>query len=419
MPFVAEFDGARIDLTLTGEQANAMWEAIWRTRVGSRLVCPECRGEVRAKRVDATGTRFVAHVSMTAACSLAAESAAHRLWKLELVQLARSMGWDAHPEWPGPGWRADVFATSPTASPPRSVIFEVQMSTEPNDLTRSRHQARESAGCEVVWIVRRPMTWMRQVPSWRLSTQLVSGLPSEVTDGLWSDTDGWHRREPVPLRAAVSQFFAGELVWKSSLLAAIGTHERRTTFGRPWGGDGGWAEPDEILRADDRRVADEHARAARLAEQRRRNAENAERAQRRKVERDRRRQPSAPAVRVAPIHIGGPGRRWERQAAAIIEIVEWCRTNDVQHEVRQPSRATHQAAMLVIESRVVLIEPANVTDSHWRGVVVIGPPPVVYETGGCHARTLRDWLSNPFLGEATTSVIDDYERRRSPNSAWR
>ncbi|RPK83299.1 hypothetical protein EES45_07335 [Streptomyces sp. ADI97-07] len=114
MSFTAvHLERGRLDASLPDLGCGWDWNAIHRVQPPARLACPECGHEMHAK-VSPLGLRFFAHAPMAPTCTLAEESMAHHLLKLELAQAARAAGWMAELEVSGPDgrWRADVLAST-------------------------------------------------------------------------------------------------------------------------------------------------------------------------------------------------------------------------------------------------------------------------------------------------------------------
>lgn len=103
----------RLDASLPDLGCGWDWNAIHRVRPPAPLVCRECGHGMHAK-ASSLGLRFFAHAPKAPTCTLAEESMAHHLLKLELAQAARAAGWMAELEVSGPDgrWRADVLAST-------------------------------------------------------------------------------------------------------------------------------------------------------------------------------------------------------------------------------------------------------------------------------------------------------------------
>lgn len=116
MPLTAQHAAAGVlDATTNPLGGDATWSAIHRARPRAPLTCRECGHGLHAK-LSAKGLRFFAHDAAAPDCSLAGETIAHRLLKLQLASAIRDAGWFADLEVAGEGWRADVLATSPDGS---------------------------------------------------------------------------------------------------------------------------------------------------------------------------------------------------------------------------------------------------------------------------------------------------------------
>lgn len=159
-------DSGVLDATTDPLGEGMPWEAIHRARPRAPLTCRECGHGLHAK-VSPTGLRFFAHDRSAPACSLAGETMAHRLLKLQLASAIRDAGWYADLEVSGEGWRADVLATSPDGS--RRMAWEAQLAPITVDDLRERTRRMRASGVPVCWVTDRDRAWVGSVPAIRVS----------------------------------------------------------------------------------------------------------------------------------------------------------------------------------------------------------------------------------------------------------
>jgi len=175
MPLLAidtDHSGALIDLTAV---PDTVWESIWRMKTGDRLRCRSCDGAVIAKRMEASGLRFIAHRNVTPDCPTQGESARHLHLKAKFATAFRNAGWTADLEVIGDGWRADVLATSPDV---RRLAVEVQLSSISYRDATERAARHAASGVETLWIVERRTDWTRDMRS------IVIGPGDRVADSV-------------------------------------------------------------------------------------------------------------------------------------------------------------------------------------------------------------------------------------------
>ena len=101
-----------LDATTDPVGSALSWATVHRARPRVTLMCRECGHGLHAK-VSPKGLRFFAHDAAAPRCSLAGETIAHHLLKLQLASCVRDAGWYAELEVAGDGWRADVLSSSP------------------------------------------------------------------------------------------------------------------------------------------------------------------------------------------------------------------------------------------------------------------------------------------------------------------
>ncbi|MFF4084543.1 competence protein CoiA family protein [Streptomyces sp. NPDC001777] len=184
----------RVDITLPDLGVGRSWEAIHRVP-GIELTCPECGGQVFA-RVSKLGNRHLYHRVKPPSCSLANESLEHHLLKLELVTLARAVGFRAELEVGDPAglWRADVMVFDQSGG--WLMALEVQLSpiTVEDIKYRTSRYARD--GVRVCWFGLQPRPWAGSVPT------LLVNLP-EGREAVWKVTAGLARFEWNPAHPEV------------------------------------------------------------------------------------------------------------------------------------------------------------------------------------------------------------------------
>ncbi len=151
MPLVAELEGERmVSIDLDDDE----WDAL---RVKSRGGALRFRGCDSAAylRTSRRGLRHFAHAPGAGGCvAHASESAAHMQAKSIIITAARAVGWQGEPEVSGPGYQADVLATSPTGM---RLNFEIQLAREEDTDYRVRSERRTTDGCRVLWFTRYPL----------------------------------------------------------------------------------------------------------------------------------------------------------------------------------------------------------------------------------------------------------------------
>ncbi|MFH9728684.1 competence protein CoiA [Streptomyces sp. NPDC017254] len=198
------------------------WEAVWKTRPPAPLTCDECGHAMHAK-TSGTGLRFFAHAPRAPTCTLALESVAHHLLKLELATAARDAGAHAELEARGPdgAWRADVLATDPAGT--WATALEAQLAPITDADITARTERMRTDGVTSIWFSDRPRPpWLGTVPSVRLhrpegEQHLV------VAEGLVKfEGSGWN---------AVSASLTHFLTW--TFARRVVTHAPRTPMWHP------------------------------------------------------------------------------------------------------------------------------------------------------------------------------------------
>lgn len=151
MPLVAELDGVRVvSIDLDDDE----WDALRMKSRGGALRFRDCSSAAYL-RTSHRGLRHFAHAPGAGGCDAHAnESVAHMQVKALIIVAARAAGWQAQPEVPGPGYQADVLATSPAGM---RLNFEVQLSREEDTDYRTRSTRRTADGCRVLWLTRYPL----------------------------------------------------------------------------------------------------------------------------------------------------------------------------------------------------------------------------------------------------------------------
>ncbi|MEN2424364.1 competence protein CoiA family protein [Streptomyces rimosus] len=179
----------RLDASLPDLGCRWEWTAIHRVRPPVPLTCPECGHGMHAK-VSSLGLRFFAHTPGAPTCTLAEESMAHHLLKLELAQAARANGWIAELEVRGPdgSWRTDVLASTAGG---RRFALEAQLASITAAEIRARTERMSAYGVRSCWFSDRSrIPWLGVVPSVRLARQdneLVAVEPmARFSDSSWA-----------------------------------------------------------------------------------------------------------------------------------------------------------------------------------------------------------------------------------------
>lgn len=435
MPFVAELDGHVVDLTL---KDDAVWSRIWRRALGTRLRCPECHAPVRAKQMSATRTRFVSHVpGQTVPCSLVGESPEHRQFKLKIVQLLRDRGWTAQPEVAGSGWRADVLATHPSDSR-RSVIFEIQLSTQTVDEALRRQAVLSGAGHQVVWLARRRPTWIRQVPTWCVQQRSDDEM---VIDGVfeWSHRlETFTQSEATPLATVLDSLLAGTLIWEPELrtYGPMGPARLRSGPWPPERGDGGWHTVAERMLADEHRVELEK-RTRQRAEHQEAIARQAEERRQRSLSQPSRSSRSSSRSTAAGLRRGGSGEQSAatynahgselstatnlraedllvRRGESVEQVQRVAAERSWKLEVFPGDQRSYFGTVLVVEGRLIVVEPTGVRQGRWPGAIVIANPRIAEAKGvdDLTVMTLDEWVVKPELG--TGLPADALQTRDDP-----
>ncbi|MGA5207951.1 hypothetical protein [Streptomyces variegatus] len=161
-------------------------------------------------KVSNLGLRFFAHASGAPTCTLAEESIAHHLLKLELAQAARAAGWFAELEVSGPDgrWRADVLASTAGG---RRIALEAQLASITAADIRARTERMSAYGVSACWFSDRSrLPWLGIVPSVRLAQQgddLVAVEPMARFVGAY-----WTPEPPIPLVEFIRRRLTSHLV---------------------------------------------------------------------------------------------------------------------------------------------------------------------------------------------------------------
>lgn len=237
-------DRGRLDASLPGLGCGWQWEAVHRARPPAPLACPECGHGMHAK-VSSRGLRFFAHAPGAPTCTLAEESMAHHLLKLELAQAARAAGWMAELEVSGPDgrWRADVLASTANR---RRVALEAQLAGITAAEVRDRTMRMASYGVHSCWFSDRSrIPWLGAVPSVRLARQ-VDGLVAVEPMARFADAY-WTPEPSIPLTE-----FVGRLLTSRFVSHAPRAPQRHMARPATWL----WAHPTCVL-AEAKKLSDE------------------------------------------------------------------------------------------------------------------------------------------------------------------
>ena len=162
-------------------------------------------------KVSHRGLRFFQHAPGAPTCTLALESIAHHLLKLELANAARAAGVDAEMEVRGPDgtWRADVMASDPGGA--WRVALEAQLAPiTAGDITARTERMRVD-GVPSIWFSDRPKPpWLGVVPSVRLA-QADDSEHLVIAAGLVK-FDGYWQAVPASLADFLRWAFTGRIV---------------------------------------------------------------------------------------------------------------------------------------------------------------------------------------------------------------
>ena len=145
------------------------WEAVWKVRPSAPLTCDECHHPMHAK-VSRNGLRFFAHAPHAPNCTLALETLAHHMLKLELLKAAQDAGVHAEMEVRGPDgtWRADVMASDHGGTWRMALEAQLAAITAADIADRAERMGADSV--ESIWFSDRPQVpWLGVVPSARLA----------------------------------------------------------------------------------------------------------------------------------------------------------------------------------------------------------------------------------------------------------
>ncbi|MET8420673.1 competence protein CoiA family protein [Streptomyces sp. NPDC005098] len=213
--FTAVHERGRLDATRQDLGCEWEWAAIHRVRPPVALKCPECHHGMYAK-VSSLGMRFFAHAPKAPRCTLAEESMAHHLLKLELAQAARAAGWMADLEVSGPGgiWRADVLASTAGG---RRVALEAQLAGITADDIRARTERMSAYGVRSCWFSDGSrIPWLGIVPSVRVAHH-DDGLVAVEPLARFSGTV-WAPEPSMPLAEFVARLLSWRLVSRAPLM---------------------------------------------------------------------------------------------------------------------------------------------------------------------------------------------------------
>lgn len=196
------------------------WEAVWKVRP-TLLTCDECRHPMHAK-TSHLGFRFFAHAPNAPSCTLALETLAHHLLKLELLKAAEDAGAHAEMEVRSPDgtWRADVMASDHGGA--WRMALEVQLSHITDDDITARTERMRADGVPSIWFSdRKRPPWLGVVPSVRLE-RTEDGQALAIAEGVVRFDRDW---EAVP--ATLGEF----LDW--AFARRIVPHKQRVSLDGP------------------------------------------------------------------------------------------------------------------------------------------------------------------------------------------
>lgn len=211
MPFVAYLGDRRVDATAMTPHAWSAMKADLRRR---ELVLPECGIRAVAK-TSKRGRQFFAHRAESD-CTLAHgfESEAHRALKVALAQrIDAAPGWRSVVEYTEDrSWITDVMAFSRTGM---RIAFEVQLSSQTEEVYAERTQRYFDAGVHTVWVVSRYLESMDlQVPQIETAVFKSAPVPADPAQLLEHRTYQWLLRDVVDVGEAIDRLLAGRFAWR-------------------------------------------------------------------------------------------------------------------------------------------------------------------------------------------------------------
>lgn len=113
------------------------------------MTCCGLSGHLRKSK---NGLKHFYHSNKSEECGGEPETLEHLKLKYQIYQICKSEGWTAQPEYQSLSgdWRADVYATKEN----RNVVFEVQLSSIPQEDLQAREGKYARDGIESYWILK-------------------------------------------------------------------------------------------------------------------------------------------------------------------------------------------------------------------------------------------------------------------------
>lgn len=210
MPFVAYLEDRRVDAEAMPAGA---WAALKTDPRREQLVLPECGARAVAK-TSRRGRQFFAHHA-DSGCGMphSFESEAHRALKSVIAaRINAAPGWQAIIEYTEDrSWITDVMAISRAGA---RIAFEVQLSSQTEEVYAARTQRYFDAGVHTVWVVPRHLEDLDlQVPQIETAVFKSTPVPEDPEQLLAHRTYQWLVRDVVDVGEALDRVLAGRLTW--------------------------------------------------------------------------------------------------------------------------------------------------------------------------------------------------------------
>ena len=141
MPLTAIVHGKKL---IAPRLSNEDWESVKKTEI--RM---ECCGSIGHARTSVKGLRHFYH-EKNAECPYQnkGETEEHRNIKYAIFQICEKLGWTSEIERKSGNWIADVYAEKEN----NRVVFEVQLSPQTFDVTKSRTKTYKNEGIRCYWL---------------------------------------------------------------------------------------------------------------------------------------------------------------------------------------------------------------------------------------------------------------------------
>lgn len=129
------------------------WQKLKDTKKEFQLTMPCCNNEAILK-TSKLGTQFFAH-GRRGTCTSKTETKEHLLAKSIIAKVCQDSGWETITEYKGKSpsdkiWIADVYAERNNIK----IVFEVQWSSQTEEITRKRQNRYKESGIRSAWLVK-------------------------------------------------------------------------------------------------------------------------------------------------------------------------------------------------------------------------------------------------------------------------